>query len=388
LLLAHILEMAENPEEMVLPDETDVEDSQNPPESTLVSRRQKRLSKRAQRRATESSNSSVCPTFHFAALDRRLNTADGGRTPYAWFVLTICLWTGCQVLANVYIWGGTSADSSGLQLAIGGAFAVATGLSIFMLDHLRIVVRPTEHLVTLGAGRVKISERAATALKRARKFLRAPKLFFVGLGTVFVFGAIDTGLKFIKGPNLEEASGTLLLLSLGLWLALVFPLFFDWWLTLKVASALASDATLEVVNVAQMVSPTEEEWQQKVAEPAKGLALDTLDELTHGWGRALAVAYAVFWMSALTFFTFLLERNWGVGGTVMLFSVVVLCTFVPLLMSMDPASVSTSCDDLLTELNVQRSGLLGNEASIGQIMHLEDVSAALLRLLLLHFRYD
>lgn len=337
----------------------------------------RRLSKRAQRWATESSNSSVCPTFHFAALNRRLNTADGGRTPFAWFVLAICLWAGCQVLANVYIWGGTRADSSGLSLVWGGAFAVAAGLSIFILDHMRLVVRPTEHLVTLGAGRIKIYERAAAALKRARNFLRAPKLFFVALGTMFVIGAIDTGLKFIQDPNLETASGTLLLLSLGLWLALVFPLFFDWWRRLKVASALASDATAEVVSVAQTVSPKDDEWQQKVAEPAKGLALDTLDELTHGWGRALAVAYAVFWMSALSFFTFMLSRNWTWYGTLMLFSIVVLCTFVPLSMSMDPASVSTSCDDLLTELNVQRSGLLGDEASIGQIMHLEDVSACI-----------
>jgi hypothetical protein len=50
--------------------------------------------------------------------------------------------------------------------------------------------------------------------------------------------------------------------------------------------------------------------------------------------------------------------------------------YVPIAMSMDPASVSTSCDDLLAGLNAQRSDLLGNEVAISQIMQLEDVSVA------------
>ena len=55
---------------------------------------------------------------------------------------------------------------------------------------------------------------------------------------------------------------------------------------------------------------------------------------------------------------------------------------IPIAMSMDRASVSISFDELLTELNVRRCELLGNDAAINKIMHaainkimqLEDVS--------------
>ena len=80
-----------------------------------------------------------------------------------------------------------------------------------------------------------------------------------------------------------------------------------------VASALASDATIEVVNKAQTVSVKDSEWVQKVAEPAQHLALDTMAELAHGWGRALAVAYGVFWFFSLGWFGSLLGFGGGNG---------------------------------------------------------------------------
>jgi len=56
------------------------------------------------------------------------------------------------------------------------------GLSMFIPEYLRRVVRPIEHLDHLGAGRVKISQRAANALERSRKTLRVPKLLFMAFG--------------------------------------------------------------------------------------------------------------------------------------------------------------------------------------------------------------
>jgi len=44
----------------------------------------------------------------------------------------------------------------------------------------------------------------------------------------------------------------------------------------------------------------------------------------------------------------------------------------PIAMSLDPANVSTSCDELLTELNARRCELLGDDAAINKIMQLED----------------
>lgn len=41
----------------------------------------------------------------------------------------------------------------------------------------------------------------------------------------------------------------------------------------------------------------------QVAYPSKALALDTTDKLSHGWGRALAVAYAIFWVFSFAMFS-------------------------------------------------------------------------------------
>jgi hypothetical protein len=372
--------MAENPGEMVLPVE-EVGDSQNT-ESTLVNRRQKRLSKREHRWLAESSNAVVCPNFHLHKLNRRLNKPDGSPTVVAWIIRVACALTGIVTLVLGDMTGAfTVAASSSMALFAVTivALAICLPLSAFIVEYLRRVLQPTEHLATLGAGRIKISARAASALERARNVLRVAKLFFMTFGGgTFAMGIFWFVLAITTGHSL------LLLLSswfilIGTWMGLVFPLIFDWWLTLKVASALAADATVEVVNVAQTISPKDPEWLQKVAEPAKSLALDTMDELSHGWGRALAVAYAIFWIFAVALFVMTLSWSAGMPQaiTIVLVIAVTVCMYVPIAMSMDPASVSTSCDDLLAELNVQRSGLLGDEASIGQIMQLEDVSAML-----------
>jgi hypothetical protein len=372
----------ENPGEMVLPEE--VEDSQNA-ETMLVSRRQKRLSKRERRRLEESSNAAICPAFHFAKLNSRLNKPDGESTVVAWIIRIVTALTGVITLVIGDRSGAfdLSASSSMALFAVTivGLAICAPPLSAFIVEYLRRVVQPTEHLAMLGAGRVKISARAATALERARNVLRVAKLFFMTFGG----GVGAMGTFFFVSYAIANAHtfGTLIFgcwfILIGMWMGLVFPLIFDWWLTLKVASALAADATVEVVNVAQTISPRDPEWLQKVAEPAKSLALDTMDELSHGWGRALAVAYALFWIFAVALFAWTLSWSAGFPQVANIFLVVAVtaCMYIPIAMSMDPASVSTSCDDFLAELNVQRSNLLDNEASINQIMRLEDVSALL-----------
>ena len=70
----------------------------------------------------------------------------------------------------------------------------------------------------------------------------------------------------------------------------MLPLFCDWWMSLKVASALTSDSTLEVVHAAATVAPKDSNWHEKVGEPAKQLARTTMDELSDGWGFAVVVA--------------------------------------------------------------------------------------------------
>ena len=56
-------------------------------------------------------------------------------------------------------------------------------------DYLRRVLQPREHLEHLGAGRVKISERAAQSLRRASKLLLWAKRVFVAWTILFTAGA-------------------------------------------------------------------------------------------------------------------------------------------------------------------------------------------------------
>jgi len=62
---------------------------------------------------------------------------------------------------------------------------------------------------------------------------------------------------------------------------------------------------------------------------------------------------------------------------VVLVEIVTMCMIVPLAMSLDPASVLTSCDDLLTELNAQRCEVLDDEERFCMIRRLEEYLNAL-----------
>jgi len=57
--------------------------------------------------------------------------------------------------------------------------------------------------------------------------------------------------------------------------------------------------TLEVQLAAEQIGPGDKDWEEKVVKPVKLLALDEMDELTHGWGRALSIVFMVSWMLAI-----------------------------------------------------------------------------------------
>jgi hypothetical protein len=345
------------------------------PEHELLNRRAKRLSKRTRRRQDESSNAVESPDY-FAFLDKRLNTAEGGATWLTWLIRFIGVEQFVMQYVGTYFFiGGTQITAqNALWVMLFGSFAIAELVSCtLLLDSLRRVIRPGEHLQTMGAGRVKLSARAMRSLRRLRLGLRVPQALFVVIG----------GFLFLKtGPGVFFSEDMPLKFKLlfppwwavwGLWFALVVPLLLEWWLTLSVASALAADATIEVVIAAETIAPTEPEWIEKVVEPTKSLVLDTMDELTHGWGRALAVAYGLYWILALGALSGGLAFA-GEGGTMSyLFPVLSLVfSVLPLAMSTDPAAVSSSSGDLLAELNAKRGELIGQPEAVTNVRDLED----------------
>jgi hypothetical protein len=351
----------------------------------LRNRRQKRLSKRAKQRQAESTDSIVCPMFDFGKKNARLNKPDGSRTTLTKVVQAACFvgaasWQLVAIVSGAYTSTGPRASFMALAMASYSGF---TFLMPFLIDYFRRVIRPGEHLDCLGAGRVMISARKEKNLRRWRKLLRIPKLLF-RMMSVLMFLIILLMFTFLG----EMTSGG----AFHIWcsffaavttMTVVFnqamPLIFDWWLSLKVASALASHSTAEVLIAVEEVSPKDTDWEIRVVDPAKKLALDIMDELTHGWGRALAVAYGIFWLLALACFADILLNSEKSDSVIVvmrffLLGMVTVGVGVPLAMTMDPASVSTSCDDFLTELNARRCELLGDDAAINKIMQLEDVS--------------
>jgi hypothetical protein len=360
----------------------------------LRNRRQKRLSKRAKQRQAESTDSIVCPKFDFDKKNARLNKPDGSRTTLTKVLEAACFassisWQWVAIVQGAYT--GTGPRSSFMALSQ-ACYTGFTFLTPFLIDYFRRVIRSGEHLDCLGAGRVMISTREEKNLQRWRKLLRIPKLFFRAMSVcvfsvcIFLFTFMG---EMLRGGNFHTWCAFMAIMSTMAVVLNAMPLIFDWWLSLKVTSALASHATAEVLIAAEEVSPKDTDWESRVVDPAKKLALDIMDELTHGWGRALAVAYGIFWILALAFFANILldSEKSDIMAVIMRFfmlGMVVVGVAVPLAMTIDPASVSTSCDDLLTELNARRCELLGDDAAINKIMQLEDVStsaSACLRLL-------
>jgi hypothetical protein len=391
-------------------------------DAAILNRRARRLTKRQRRHQQESSHAALCPDY-FDKLDKRLNTASGGATVYRWALRIVGAVFPVSVGLVDFSDGQLQDTTTGLRgfLIFLSVWAASFPLlAIPLMNYLACVVRPDQHLRAMGVGHIKLSQRAVDNLNKSRMWMRLPRAVFAIVGTfVFMLGFIIH--TFPTPYTWNGVVLSIMLHSMGLLLIFAWGHVFDWWLTLRVGSALAADATLEVVLAAQDVSPESDDWESLVVEPSKKLALDIMDELTHGWGRALLVTFATSWLTSLGAFTMVLftsrasvvagragtagslkfvdaltdavrrlllvntievtqadTRTRPTTGVFMSFVhysflfMTVLWVCVPIAMSRDPAAVSTSCEDLLAELNARRSELLGQGEMIGKIRDLED----------------
>eukprot|EP01052_Picozoa_sp_SAG31_P042434 SAG31_NODE_6734_length_1907_cov_1.257743_1_plen_452_part_00 len=285
------------------------------PDSKGSSRRTRRLSKQAALRAAKASSTDAvaCPDF-FETLNTRLSKPDGRATALASFLQLSCALGAVGILLV--------GQASGTWSRVGGALssvklltallllaaAPAVCLSAFIVRDLRRVMLPAEHLTNLGAGGTLISVAAKARLLWWRGALRWPKFFLVPIGCGSMCLGITMLFKFslYDGETLKGIGLFVGMFFTGVWLAAVAPLILDWWISLKVASVLAADATAEVVQAAETISPMEPEWTEKVCVPAEQLAEDTMAELTDGWGRALAVVFGICFFLSISMFAGLL----------------------------------------------------------------------------------
>jgi hypothetical protein len=257
-----------------------------------------------------------------------------------------------------------------------GALATLALLPLWGSAHAAL--RPDDGaLARLGAGRVKIGAAEARSLQRWRVGLAV----LCGLMTVvFILAAI--GIIIAANGAAGAMNGVSLLLLAPPLGASVYA----WCLSSRVGSCLARDATLETMRRALHADPSDEpKWLGTVARPA--LALEaTYRELSAGWGAGFQALTLAFWLFALSMFAAALDPVWaaatdansGVDGlhrTVALI-VAALFAFLPLLLLLDIAATSSTCDALTTVLNRVRI----KHMETGPFPRIADLETALCKL--------
>ena len=212
--------------------------------------------------------------------------------------------------------------------AVGSLFLGAVSFSF------RRFTAPGGTLEILGLGEAKILEKADQRLKRWQ----------IALGSA-TFMANLFGVVIIGGNAMESPM---------YWF--VWPCVFAWYLALKEASVLVSDAVLEARKEVSSTAVLDEEWDRSVVPKILELAKKTLPDLSHGFGGGLFMCALGFWLFSASAFASSLKalRLSGFFRSSNLFC-------FPLLIALDVASASSDCDSLVNELNEKRKQAMNIE---------------------------
>ena len=215
---------------------------------------------------------------------------------------------------------------------------------------LRRVTAPGGTLELLGLGEAKILARQHQRLQRWQIALGAAILGVFGFGLMIV-----TLMTFVMQGFRKEP--WLVLLEVPMYW-FVWPCAFSWYLALKEASVLVSDAVLEARKEVASTAVVDDKWDESVVPKILELAKTTLPDLSHGFGGGLFMCALGFWSFSASAFASALGGNWGVVSG--LFRSFNLFCF-PLLIALDVASASSDCDSLVNELNEKRKQTMNIE---------------------------
>jgi hypothetical protein len=224
-------------------------------------------------------------------------------------------------------------------------------------------LRPGGALEQLGAGEVMISAEDAASDARWRKGLLATSSAFCVL----------FGLPYIASAVLElpplVPPGALMLRILwgegGLLICTVLPVAVNgWWASMRTASCLCRDETIETIHAIETTDPASDEWDAAVAERALGL-IPKLRLLSDGWSGGLIGFGSFIWLNALACFVYAINAPFNdrfdaandlPPGTIQAVWIVIGASFFPLpfLLVLDVAHTSTYCDLLVEKLNSAR----------------------------------
>jgi len=271
------------------------------------------LSKHQERRLREDSNAVVCPDY-FARARKLLSDPETGdptalarALPYLAVVRPLSL----MFYASGRITSVTEPTESDVLLMTGYlCFFVMSQALTLICSELRYILRKGGELERLGAGETQISARAFASLERQRMLLRFFQLVLVvnglGWGAESMRSLIKNALanQFVPGGFSRWGFN---MLPIALFFLVEVPLFIELALTMQVASALGSDAVLEVVHAVRKTAPSEADaWESEVVTPALGLANGSVGLLSQGWSRPLALAFFGMWTMAIGVFALVL----------------------------------------------------------------------------------
>jgi hypothetical protein len=309
-----------------------------------VSPRQSRQRLMIAREAEEDTNAVVSPAHSDFLL-----TSIGAKVaaiPFMW-ACNIFVGVGLLVSLNTYsdepkTWLTHVFDTC--QPVGGGIVLIGSGIA------LGRVTAVGGHLVSLGAGQTKISERSYRGLRRSHALMIVMFMFFTMLGLLSFVTATRVGTQSkITGRVITEGYAVVVFISGLSFLAFsvaVWPM----WLTLKMASVLVADAVSETKQKIERCTPASAEWELEVIPSVLGLCNETLPLLSEGWGDAVAALFLGSWLCSLGYFAAFLET----GGTTTPALFLVICAVTPVAVTYDAASVSTDCNLLDDALTVRR----------------------------------
>ena len=274
----------------------------------------------------------------------------------------------CVALFVDKVWTGGPALAVQADLPANTLNHVAAALNALGYASLAVVfgstrdaLRPGGALEQLKVGEVMISEQDGKRLRRWR----------VGLGVISVFCLVAGMQEVVEATVLPEdhdkASVEAWIRGVvrGLVRAACAALFSGWWHSMWTASCLCRDQVIEVIKSNRSISPSSDEWDGDVAQPALEL-IDKMRLLSDGWSRGLVGLAAASWLYALAYFVGAINTPWNEGvdavegdplGHMRTKYIQLMAGFslLPFLLAKDVANTSTWCDNLMEELNGTRT---------------------------------
>jgi hypothetical protein len=246
--------------------------------------------------------------------------------------------------------------------------------SVLPVDLAAAVHPSSGALALLGLKTQKVSARTLRRLQNWRKLAWLGLLGCAGFALFCCTFMVLTAVSFAGDMRIMDVDqngekdlipvrmlGFFSVILVGFMLAAISlaPCCIYWALSMKVAAALAEDSVREVVkNVKVEAMESDDTWYNRVISPSTALANTTMRYISVGWGRGIAFAAMALWLASLSKLARFLQVTFhpdssyrGASGIIRVLLPALACAVGPLVLALDLATVSSSCDKLVTTIS-------------------------------------